>query len=54
MRDLAEEAVNDAEVPAGDAGEGGDGDALGELVGAAGQPVRVPAECEDSGELFGG
>ncbi len=52
--DLAEESVDEAEVPAGDPGDGGDGDALGELVGAVGQPVGVPASGEDGGEHFGG
>ncbi|MDP9398976.1 MAG: hypothetical protein M3P96_14690 [Actinomycetota bacterium] len=51
--DLAEQAVDEAEVAAGDAGDGGDRDGLGELVAAAGHALGVPAVGEDRGEFLG-
>ena len=45
--DLGEEAVDEAEVAAGDPGDGGDRDRAGELV-AVGQSIGVPATGQDA------
>jgi len=51
--DLGEQSVDEAEVAAGDAGDGGDRDGLGVIVVAGDRVVGVPAPGEDDGELVG-
>ncbi|MET3923333.1 hypothetical protein ABIB26_004294 [Arthrobacter sp. UYEF20] len=42
-RDLGEEALDEPEVAVGDAGDGGDGFGVGEVVGVDGQAEFLPA-----------
>jgi hypothetical protein len=51
--DLGEEALDEAEVAVGDAGDSGDRFGVGEVVGVGGEAEFVPAVLEDEGEFVG-
>lgn len=52
-RDLGEEALDEPEVAVGDAGNGGDGLGVREVVGIDSQAELLPAVCQDEGEFLG-
>jgi hypothetical protein len=52
-RDLGKEAVDEAEVAVGDASDGSDGFAVGEVVGAESQAEPLPVVGQDEAQLVG-
>ena len=52
--DLSEQALDEAEVSAGDAGDGRDGFGVGEVVGGQGQAQLGSVVLQDEDQLVGG
>jgi hypothetical protein len=52
--DLSEQALNEAEVAAGDAGDGRDGFGVGEVIGGQREAQLGPVVLQDEEQLGGG